>query len=160
VLCSTCGERDTLMHRITECGEGREIWKWTRKRIAWILRTDPVWIPQERTLRPQFHIWPPRRHRAVLWIIAHMVWYRIQESRTPSAQENFDFLRRARWKAYQDTGRMKKIGNYLTILGSILTSFVCSPKNDFCPSNLPICICDLYSLFTLIISIGNCTTVK
>jgi hypothetical protein len=21
-LCSTCGERDTLMHRITECGEG------------------------------------------------------------------------------------------------------------------------------------------
>jgi hypothetical protein len=46
-LCSQCGERDTLLHRITECGEGREIWEWTRKRIAWILRMDPVWIPEE-----------------------------------------------------------------------------------------------------------------
>jgi hypothetical protein len=48
---------------------------------------DPVWIPEEWTLRPQFHIWPPRSHMAILWIIAHMVWYRIQERRTPSAQE-------------------------------------------------------------------------
>jgi hypothetical protein len=51
-LYSTCGERDTIMHRITECGEGREIWEWTRKRIAWILRMNPIWIPHELTLRP------------------------------------------------------------------------------------------------------------
>jgi hypothetical protein len=82
-LCSTCGEQDTIMHRIRECGEGREIWEWTRKRIAWILRMDPAWSPHEWTLRPQFHIWSPWRHRAVLWIIAHMVQYRVQESRTP-----------------------------------------------------------------------------
>ena len=25
-----------------ECGEGREIWEWTRKRIAWILCVDPL----------------------------------------------------------------------------------------------------------------------
>jgi hypothetical protein len=100
VLFSTCGERDTTMHRITECGEGRKIWEWTRQRIAWILRMDPARIPQEWTLRPQFHIWPPRRHRAVLWITAHKVWYRLRESRTSSAQQYLDFLRRARWKAY------------------------------------------------------------
>jgi hypothetical protein len=74
VLCSQCGERDTFMHRIRECGEEREIWEWTRKCIAWILGMDPVWVPKEWTLCPQFQIWPPRRHRAVLWIIAHMVW--------------------------------------------------------------------------------------
>jgi hypothetical protein len=51
-LCSTCGEGDTLIHRITEYGEGREIWKRTRKLIAWILRMDPVGIPHEWTLRP------------------------------------------------------------------------------------------------------------
>jgi hypothetical protein len=80
------------------------------------VRGFEFWIPEEWTLRPQFHIWPPRRHRAVLWIIAHMVWYRIQESRIPSAQEYLDFLRRVRWKAYQDTGRVNKVGNYLSIL--------------------------------------------
>jgi hypothetical protein len=115
-LCSTCGERDTIMHRITECGEGREIWEWTRKHIAWIMRMDPAWIPHEWTLRPQFHILPPRRHRAVVWIIAHMVWCRVQKSRTPSAQEYLDFLRRDRWKAYQETGRLNTVGNYLRIL--------------------------------------------
>jgi hypothetical protein len=114
-LCSTCGQRDTLMHS----AEGLEIWEWTRKRIFWILRMDPVWIPYEWTLRPHFHIWPPRRHRAVLWIIAHTVWYRVQESRTPSAHEYLDFLRRARWKAYQDTGRVKNVGNYLAILETL-----------------------------------------
>jgi hypothetical protein len=45
--------------------EGREIWEWTKKLIAWILRMDPVWISHEWTLRPQFHIWPPRRHRGI-----------------------------------------------------------------------------------------------
>jgi hypothetical protein len=64
-FCAQCGERDTLMHRKTECGEGREIWEWTRKRIAWIMRLDPAWISEEWTLRPQFHICPPRRYRAM-----------------------------------------------------------------------------------------------
>jgi len=100
-LCTTCGERDTRMHRIRESGEGARIWDWTRKRIAWILRTDPARIPKGWTLRPQFHIWSPRRHRAVLWILAHMVWFRISGIQTTSAQEYSDVLRRARWKAHQ-----------------------------------------------------------
>ena len=40
-LCRTCGDKDTSMHRLTECGEGKVIWDWTRKRIACMLRTDP-----------------------------------------------------------------------------------------------------------------------
>ena len=115
-LCTACGERDTSMHRLTECGEGARIWDWTGKRIAWILRTDPARIPQEWTLRPQFHIWPLIRHRAVPWILAHMVWFRIRESRTVSAQEYSDFLCRVRWKGHQATGRVNKVGNYLGIL--------------------------------------------
>jgi hypothetical protein len=72
---------------------------------------DPAWIPHEWTLRPQFHIWPPQRHMAVLWITAHMVWYRVQESRTPSVHGYLDFLRRALWNGYQETGRVNKVGN-------------------------------------------------
>ena len=58
----------------------------------------------------------PRRHRTVLWVLAHMVWFRISERRTTSAQEYSDFLRRARWKAHQATGRVDKAGSYLAIL--------------------------------------------
>ena len=35
---------------------------------------DPSRIPQDWILRPQFHIWPPQRHRAVLWLLAHILW--------------------------------------------------------------------------------------
>jgi len=53
-LCPTRGDRDNIMHRITECGEGRAIWEWTQRRIAWILHMDPVRIPNEWTIQPQF----------------------------------------------------------------------------------------------------------
>jgi hypothetical protein len=105
--CRICGENDAGVHRIAECGEGTAIWKWTCIRIEAILRTDQTQIPQEWILRPDFHIRPPRRHGAVLWILAHMVWFRMQERRAPSAQDYGDFLRRARWEAYLKPGRVK-----------------------------------------------------
>jgi hypothetical protein len=110
-LCSNCGEHDTIMHRIIECGEGRKIWEWTRNRIAWILRMDPVWIPNEWTIHPQFELWPPQRHRVVFWILAHMVWCRTRGGWTLSAQEYIDFLRRTPWKANRDTRRATQVGN-------------------------------------------------
>ena len=40
-LCRLCNKTDTLLHRLTECGEGPTMWEWTRWRLAIILRTDP-----------------------------------------------------------------------------------------------------------------------
>ena len=105
-LCRTCGGLDTRMHQLTECGEGKEIWDWTRTRIAWMLRTDPARIAQERLLRTQFQIWKPRRHMAVLRFLANMGRFRMQERQAPSAQEYCEFLRRTRWKACQATRRI------------------------------------------------------
>ena len=115
-LYTNCGEEDTVMHRIIECDEGRKIWEWTRNRIAWILRMDPVWIPNERTIRPQFKLSPPQRQRVVLWILAHMVWCRTRGGWTLTVQEYFDFLRRSRWKANRDARRTSQVGKYLSIL--------------------------------------------
>jgi hypothetical protein len=64
-LCRQCGALDTVLRRVTECGEGARIWEWTKRRIAWILHTDPANIPPDRT-RPQFQLWPPTRNRTVL----------------------------------------------------------------------------------------------
>jgi len=64
-LCGHCNRTDTLQHRLTECGEGPQIWEWTRQRLASILRTDWRRIPPDWLLRPTFKMWPPQRRRAV-----------------------------------------------------------------------------------------------
>ena len=33
-LCLHCGMTDTLPHRLTECGDAPNQWKWTRSRVA------------------------------------------------------------------------------------------------------------------------------
>ena len=66
--CTECGQRDTLEHRLIECGEGTRTWNWTQSRIARILRTSAAHIPSEWLTRPHFQLWPPQ-HRAVLWML-------------------------------------------------------------------------------------------
>lgn len=83
-VCRTCGE-DTCNHQINECGEGKAIWEWARKNNCMDTRKDPSRISEEGILRLEFQIWPPRRHRAMLWILPHMVWFRMRERRSPSA---------------------------------------------------------------------------
>ena len=56
--CKKCG-KDTLIHRLTECGEGHFMWEWTRKVTARMLRTIMARIPSEWLLRPHFYLWPP-----------------------------------------------------------------------------------------------------
>ena len=58
-LCNQCGKTDTLQHRITDCGERVVIWNWTLARIAALLRIDSRYIPDNWTIRPYFHFWPP-----------------------------------------------------------------------------------------------------
>jgi hypothetical protein len=114
--CKECGSVDTLSHRLTECGEGKNIWEGTMQRIAWIMRTTLEHILAEWLLRPHFQIWPPWQNRAVLWILAHMVWYVMKEWRLPSVQDYWDFMRREQWKVERQVARRDKLGNYLVVL--------------------------------------------
>jgi hypothetical protein len=114
--CRRCNAVDTIGHRITECGEGPAIWRWTRARIAAILRMDAVYIPETWILRPDFLLWPPKRHRAVLWMLAQMAIFRTQNARTLTMNDYMDFLRRAKWKVYTRSSRMQLVGNYLSAL--------------------------------------------
>ena len=113
--CRHCGRRDTLVHRLTECNEGTAIWLWTRERIAQMLRTDPRLILADWCLRPHFQFWPPQGHKVILWLLAHLVKYRIQQQRHLSLLD-YIFLRRARWKSYRAASWMQQVGNYLSIL--------------------------------------------
>ena len=113
--CTLCGEKDTTVHRLTECGAAEEIWEWTRIRLAAIHRTDRRRIPPEWLLGPSFRFWP-QRHLATLWILANLVHYLVQNRRTMSLEEYIDYLRRSRWKKYQENKRWETVGNYLEIL--------------------------------------------
>lgn len=73
-------------------------------------------ISPERTLQPSFQHWPAQRHAAILWIIAHLVHYRLQTRRRFSLLDYMDFLKRARWKAYHQTIRRPETGRYLDVL--------------------------------------------
>jgi len=114
--CTLCGKQDTMIHRLTECGEGEEIWEWTRTRLAAINRTDRRHIPPGWLLGPNFRLWPRQRHLATLWILANLVFYLVNNRRTMSREDYIDFLRRARWKHYQGKKRWETVGNYLEIL--------------------------------------------
>ena len=79
--CSRCGQPDYLQHRITDCEGGPVIWNWTRAKLGLILRMDPRQIPRTWTLRPGIHYWSSQRQAALLWIVAHLVYYRLQTHR-------------------------------------------------------------------------------
>jgi hypothetical protein len=44
--CRYC-DKDTLQHRLTQCGDGKCIWKWTRQKVTLMLITVPERIPSE-----------------------------------------------------------------------------------------------------------------
>ena len=113
--CRHCGWRDTLAHRQTECNEGTAIWLWTRDGIAQMIRTDPHHIPTDWCLWPHFQFWPSQRHKAILWLLARLVMYRMQQQRRLSLLDYTDVLRRARCKSYRATSRKQQVGNCLSI---------------------------------------------
>ena len=114
--CTLCRKTDTILNHLTECKAAANIWDWTWERMALILRTSPRNINQEWTIRPDFNIGPPRRKQASMRLIAHMVYYCVNHWQQLMATDYADFLRRAKWKAYQKAQRRDRIANYLVVL--------------------------------------------
>ena len=114
--CRFCGRLDTLIHRLTECKEMLDIWGWTRRRIVIMLRTSPKHIPPEWTIMQSFDMGSPQRRWAILWVLAHMVYYNQHNRNQLSLVDYADFLRRARWKTYQRARRQERVVNYLILV--------------------------------------------
>jgi hypothetical protein len=114
--CGACGLPDSTAHRVMECGNGGAMWRWTQLKIAELLRAGTAAVPDTWPLRPTCDIWPPRRSYAVLWILAHFVYFRTTCKPHLSALDLADFMRRARWKAYQVPRRRRFVDYYLVVL--------------------------------------------
>jgi len=113
--CSTCEAFHTTQHRLTQCGESKLIWDWTRARIAAITQTNSLYVPETWTLQPDFLL-SPQRHKAIMWMLAHLVKYHMQGQCRISLLDYTNFMRRARWKADSRPTRHTAVGNYLSIL--------------------------------------------
>jgi len=74
-------QKDTLHHRLTECGKRSLPLEWTRQHIK-----DPAKGTETHNSGmappPHFKLWPPKQHRDVLWTLANLVLYRMQRHRT------------------------------------------------------------------------------
>jgi len=75
----------------------------------------PKHISKEWTLRPIFHYWTPQKQAAIVWIVAHLVAYRLQAQRSLSLTDYMDFLKRARWKEYQRATKKPTVRRYLDV---------------------------------------------
>jgi len=96
--CDSCNKLDTIIHRLTNRSNSARIWRWTSARLAMMLRIDTRHIPAEWTT-PDFHLWHPQRHQAILWTIAHLVGF-LDNNRILTLEDCMDYLRRVRWKLY------------------------------------------------------------
>jgi hypothetical protein len=115
-LCRHCNRDDDLQYRLADCGEGRLMWDWTRDRLARILRTTSRQIPDGLVTRSDFTIWPPKRRRVVLWLLANFVALRLQQRDRMTRQDYYDFLRHMKWKSQQVTRWNERVCNYLSVL--------------------------------------------
>jgi hypothetical protein len=114
--CRKCDRTDTLSHRLSEFGEGEQIWTWTKQNLAWILRTIPERIPNDWLLRPHFTLWSARQRRAVLWVLANLVTFRNQQQRELTLQDFIDYMKRSKWKLYQSYKKEASVGNYISVI--------------------------------------------
>ena len=114
--CSNCGMHDTLLHRLIECGEGPQIWQWTTRKLALILRTIPTRIPSEWLLRPQRALWPPTRRRAVMWILANIVLFGTRPNQEVTVRDFIAFMQANKYKLYQTVKRRLLVANYPCVL--------------------------------------------
>ena len=115
-MFSRCGQADSIQHIITDHGEGSLQWNWTSYKLGIIPRLEPKFIFKEWTTRPAFHLWPPKRHAAVIWILAHLVSYRLQTDRRLSLRDYMHFMKRSRWKLCHRTNTCPYTGRYLEVI--------------------------------------------
>jgi len=78
-----------------------------------MLRTTPNRTTDDWITHHQFHIWPLKRHRAILWTLANVIKFRLQQQTNLTLQDYMAFLQKSRWKLMS-----KKKGENLSVTTS------------------------------------------
>jgi len=84
--CTQCRRQDTMLHRLTECGVGQEIWEWTRTRIARIQRTDRRLYPRNGSFVPVCNCGPDKDIRRYCGLWRMWFFYLVHQRRRLSVR--------------------------------------------------------------------------
>jgi hypothetical protein len=61
-------------------------------------------------------LWPPPRRRAVMWILANVVHFRIRPNRNPAQYDFIGFMQANKYRLYKSVKRRILVANYLSVL--------------------------------------------
>jgi len=108
----TTASTNFLRGRISDMDldKGQDSGNTTHKPHTYTRGMDPT--PDLPSLPPP----PKKKPAAIIWIVAHLVAYRLQTQRRLSLTDYMDFLQRARWKEYHRTPKTPTVGRYLDVL--------------------------------------------
>lgn len=113
--CTKCGLIDTLKHRFTCCGQLLN-WKWVRKRIALLARTNENHYTTDILLWPDTKFYPKTKNNTVMWMLGHYVNYIINRNGDDNVYEFQAYMETAFWYRKKFPNIKKDFGNMLTIL--------------------------------------------
>jgi hypothetical protein len=114
--CRNCPEPDIIANRIITCGNGREIWHWTKIKVAQIINKTPDHIPDKWPTCPHYILPSPQPNRAVSWMPAILVESRTQSQRELTLQEYIDIFKRSRCKLSTKVTQRRGVETVLQML--------------------------------------------
>lgn len=76
--CPYCNNTETILHRVFECHILQAMWDQSTIYLQCLLPANHVWLYPYKLLWPDFCFSPHSKHKAVLWIIAHTLYYSFQ----------------------------------------------------------------------------------
>lgn len=90
--CTACGQQDTIIHRLVYCSRVVPVWE---RLLIYLRRIESKfsdWFKHYHLIWPDFHISPPDRHVAVIWTIAHTVYFTVQYQEIISRETYIDYM--------------------------------------------------------------------
>jgi hypothetical protein len=114
--CSRCGRLDTVLHRITTCGEAESVWAWLKGKVESIAG---VTVSQDFVIRPDTILTDRKKSNAIAWITGFTVCAVLSEpSSPPLADITHTIQQHLRYVIYRGERYIKH--NYGTHLVGIL----------------------------------------
>ena len=85
--CVKCGRWDTILHRLTTCGNAATIWRWYKDTVRDKCEIPADTIQQDFLIRPDVTFPSKQRHNTIMWLSGHVVMAVLSEDTPPTLAE-------------------------------------------------------------------------
>ena len=96
--CASCGRLDTILHRLTTCGQAAPVWTWLKEKIS--STANITQVPQDFIIRPDLDIPDPKIRNTVVWTTGNTLALLLEPGSAPSLQYIRGEIERRRQNTY------------------------------------------------------------